>query len=64
VVVIVRDRGSGFDLAAGVTASGPGGRGIPDSILGRVRRQGGTATIRTTPGAGTEVELRMPVARA
>jgi signal transduction histidine kinase len=61
VVVVVRDRGSGFDQAI---AGGRGGRGIPDSILGRIRRQGGTATIRTTPGAGAEVELRMPVARA
>jgi signal transduction histidine kinase len=61
VVVVVRDRGSGFDQAI---AGGRGGRGIPDSILGRIRRQGGEGTIRTTPGAGTEVELRMPVARA
>jgi signal transduction histidine kinase len=61
VVVVVRDRGRGFDQAV---AGGPGGRGIPDSILGRMRRQGGAATIRTAPGAGTEVELRMPVAGA
>jgi signal transduction histidine kinase len=62
VVVVVRDRGRGFDQAA---ADRPGGgRGIPDSILGRMRRHGGTTAIRTAPGAGTEVELRMPVARA
>jgi signal transduction histidine kinase len=61
VVVVVRDRGRGFDQAG---AARRGGRGIPDSILGRMRRQGGTATIHTAPGAGTEVELRMPVARA
>ena len=61
VVVVVRDRGSGFDQAI---AGGRSGRGIPDSILGRMRRQGGAVTIRTSPGAGTEVELRMPVARA
>jgi signal transduction histidine kinase len=61
VVVVVRDRGRGFDQAV---AGGRGGRGIPDSILGRMRRQGGAVTIRTSPGAGTEVELRMPVARA
>ena len=62
VVVVVRDRGRGFDQAA-MGGSG-GGRGIPDSIVGRMRRQGGEAAIRSTPGAGTEVELRMPVARA
>ena len=61
VVVVVRDRGRGFDQAA---AGKPGGgRGIPDSILGRIRRHGGAAAIRTAPGAGTEVELRMPAAR-
>jgi len=66
VVVVVRDRGRGFDQAAGPGGSGGQGRGrgIPDSIVGRMRRQGGDATIRSAPGAGTEVELRMPVARA
>jgi signal transduction histidine kinase len=59
VVVVVRDRGRGFDQAAGGS-----GRGIPDSIVGRMRRQGGTAAIRSAPGAGTEVELRMPVTRS
>jgi signal transduction histidine kinase len=61
VVVVVRDRGRGFDQAV---AGESGGRGIPDSILGRMRRQGGQVAIRTSPGDGTEVELRMPVARA
>jgi signal transduction histidine kinase len=85
VLVVVRDRGRGFDPAAvggsggppgwspgrsgrsaGQPGPGPGraGRGIPDSIVGRMARQGGTAAIRSAPGAGTEVELRMPVARA
>jgi signal transduction histidine kinase len=69
VLVVVRDRGRGFDPdadgpAEGAGGPGPGGRGIPDSIVGRMRRQGGTATIRSAPGAGTEVELRMPVAGA
>jgi signal transduction histidine kinase len=80
VLVVVRDRGRGFDQAtpggspggSGGSGGPPGwspggsgpGRGIPDSIVGRMRRQGGTAAIRSAPGAGTEVELRMPVARA
>jgi signal transduction histidine kinase len=59
VVVRVRDRGRGFDQAA---AAGPDHRGLADSIVGRMGRHGGTATIRTAPGAGTEVELRLPVA--
>jgi signal transduction histidine kinase len=59
VLVLVRDRGCGFDLA---TSNGHGRRGIADSIQARMRQHGGTATIRSTIGEGTEVELRMPVA--
>jgi signal transduction histidine kinase len=55
VSIFVRDRGSGFDPVA--VASG---RGIADSIEGRMRRAGGSATITSSPGGGTEVELTMP----
>lgn len=54
--VFVRDRGAGFD-PGGVAADR---RGIVESIEGRLSRAGGTATIVTAPGAGTEVELRLP----
>lgn len=54
VDVYVRDRGPGFDLE-GV----PSDRlGIRQSIVGRMRRAGGTATIRRGAGGGTEVHLR------
>lgn len=54
VDVFVRDRGPGFDLAAV-----PADRlGIRQSILGRMRRAGGSATIRRGAGGGTEVHLR------
>ena len=56
VSVFVRDRGVGFDPAA-VTADR---RGIADSIESRLRRAGGSATITSSPGNGTEVELTMP----
>jgi signal transduction histidine kinase len=56
VSVFVRDRGTGFDRA-GVAADR---RGILDSIEERMRRAGGSATITSSPGAGTEVELTMP----
>ncbi len=56
VAVFVRDRGRGFDRSA-VAA---GRRGIADSIERRLERAGGRATIVTSPGAGTEVELRLP----
>lgn len=53
VHVFVRDRGPGFDL----DAVPPSRRGIRESIVGRLERHGGTATIRTGTGLGTEVEL-------
>lgn len=55
VSVYVRDRGRGFDPAT----VGRDRRGIAESILVRMRRHGGTAAVRTAPGEGTEVELRM-----
>jgi len=55
VSVFVRDRGAGFDRNA-VSADR---RGITESIEGRLARAGGTATIASTPGAGTEVELQL-----
>jgi signal transduction histidine kinase len=51
--VFVRDRGPGFDPEA-VPADR---RGVRDSIVGRMERHGGTATVHSRPGQGTEVEL-------
>jgi signal transduction histidine kinase len=56
VAVFVRDRGVGFDPA---DVAGDR-RGIAESIESRLRRAGGSATITSSPGAGTEVELTMP----
>ncbi|WP_285734372.1 ATP-binding protein [Nocardiopsis sp. ATB16-24] len=56
VLVFVRDRGTGFDMD-----DIPEDRmGVRGSILGRMERHGGSARIRTGPGEGTEVQLRMP----
>ena len=56
VEVFVRDRGRGFDLDAV-----PEDRwGVRGSILDRMTRHGGTATIRSRPGGGTEVRLEVP----
>lgn len=56
VAVYVRDRGVGFDLAAV-----PDDRhGVRGSIIGRMERAGGSATIRSTAGRGTEVRLLVP----
>ena len=56
VTAFVRDQGSGFDPAV-VPADR---RGIADSIVGRMERHGGTATVASQPGTGTEVVLRLP----
>jgi signal transduction histidine kinase len=56
VTAYVRDDGVGFDRAA-VPADR---RGIADSIEGRMERHGGTATIVSAPGEGTDVELKLP----
>lgn len=58
VSVFVRDRGLGFDPARVADDR----KGITESIHGRMARHGGTASIRTAPGEGTEVALRMPLA--
>lgn len=60
VSIFVRDRGCGFDPGAV-----PGDRkGLAESVRARLARRGGTATIRSVPGQGTEVALRMPTAAA
>lgn len=56
VKVFVRDRGAGFDPEL-VPADRLGWR---ESIVGRMARVGGTATLRTAPGGGTEVALTLP----
>ncbi|MFT3861826.1 PspC domain-containing protein [Micropruina sp.] len=55
IEVFVRDRGSGFVLEE-IPADRMGVRG---SIVERLRRSGGNATIRSAPGEGTEVRLEM-----
>ena len=58
ISVYVRDRGVGFEMAS----VGPDRHGVRGSIVGRMERHGGTAEIRSEPGSGTEVRLRMPTA--
>jgi signal transduction histidine kinase len=55
VEVFIRDRGVGFDPAA-VSADR---RGVRDSIIGRMERHDGRASVHSEPGGGTEVELVM-----
>jgi len=53
--VFVRDWGAGFDL----DAVAPDRHGVRDSIVDRMARHGGRAVVKTSPGEGTEVELRI-----
>ena len=53
--VFVRDRGSGFDLDSVASDR----HGVRESIMEQMARHGGKAVVRTSPGDGTEVELRM-----
>ncbi|UAJ80304.1 PspC domain-containing protein [Leifsonia sp. ZF2019] len=55
--VFVRDRGSGFD----VDALPEGRLGVRESIIGRMRRAGGAATVTSRP-TGAEVHLRIEFA--
>ncbi len=59
VSVFVRDRGKGFDPATVPDDR----RGLRDSVTGRMARLGGTGTVRSAPGEGTEVELVLPRSR-
>jgi signal transduction histidine kinase len=58
--VFVGDRGPGFDVAT----VPPDRRGVRESIIGRMERHGGHAEIRSQPGAGTEIELTLPLGEA
>ncbi len=54
IQVYIRDRGVGFDPDAVPEDR----QGVRESIVGRMRRHGGAAIIRSAPDAGTEIELR------
>jgi signal transduction histidine kinase/phage shock protein PspC (stress-responsive transcriptional regulator) len=55
IQVFVHDRGPGFEPASVPVDR----RGVRESIVGRMERHGGSASIRSAPGEGTEVELLM-----
>jgi signal transduction histidine kinase len=53
--VNVRDRGVGFDPES--VARG----GLADSVVERMAAAGGSVEVRSAPGRGTEIEIRMPL---
>jgi signal transduction histidine kinase len=56
VSLFVRDRGRGFDPDAVPSDR----KGLAESVRARMARRGGSATIRSAAGEGTEVSLTMP----
>jgi signal transduction histidine kinase/phage shock protein PspC (stress-responsive transcriptional regulator) len=54
-VAFVKDRGSGFDPSEVADDR----QGVRSSIIGRVERHGGQVSVRSSPGQGTEIEIRM-----
>jgi signal transduction histidine kinase len=56
VSVFVRDRGQGFDPDAVPSDR----KGLAESVHARMTRRGGSATVRSAQGEGTEVSLTMP----
>ncbi|MDP9394613.1 MAG: DUF5931 domain-containing protein [Actinomycetota bacterium] len=60
VVVTVRDDGVGFEPARLEEAAAQGRLGMAQSIRGRLADLGGSVAVFSTPGAGAEVEMRVP----
>jgi signal transduction histidine kinase len=59
LAVFVRDRGKGF-----IPDAVPNDRfGVRESVVARMERHGGSATIRSSRRSGTEVRLRLPLPR-
>lgn len=63
VTVTVRDDGPGIAPGRLAAAERDGRLGVARSVRGRVSDLGGTVTVLSTPGQGTEVELRVPRGR-
>lgn len=60
VVLSIRDDGPGIPENRLTEAAAEGRMGVAHSIVGRVRKLGGTAELETAPGEGTEWEIRLP----
>lgn len=56
IELFVRDSGPGFEFGAVPSER----RGLRDAVIGRMSLNGGTATVDSTPGEGTEIALKLP----
>lgn len=57
VQIFIRDRGAGFSLDTVADDR----QGVRSSIIARMARHGGSATIKSAPSAGTEIRLEMKI---
>jgi len=64
VTITVRDDGAGIPAGRLEAAAAEGRLGVVAGVRGRVAGTGGSVTITSAPGEGTEVELRVPRRRA
>lgn len=60
VAVSVRDEGPGIPAGRLEQAESDGRLGVASSMRGRIGDLGGTMSVHTVPGEGTEVEFRLP----
>ncbi|HST67391.1 MAG TPA: ATP-binding protein, partial [Mycobacteriales bacterium] len=60
VAVSVRDEGPGIPPGRLAQAEADGRLGVASSMRGRITDLGGTMSVHTVPGEGTEVEFRVP----
>jgi signal transduction histidine kinase len=59
VVITIRDDGPGIDKQSLADAPGQGRMGVARSIRGRVAELGGTVTLHTSAGQGTQWQVRL-----
>jgi signal transduction histidine kinase len=60
ITVTVRDEGPGISPGRLEAAAADGRLGVAQSIRGRIADLGGTVTVVSGPGGGTEVEMSVP----
>ncbi len=61
LIISVRDDGVGMSKQQLEAAANAGRMGVKESIVGRIIDLGGTSTLHSAPGEGTEWEFRVPL---
>nr|WP_243863937.1 ATP-binding protein [Brooklawnia cerclae] len=61
LIITARDDGVGMSRQQLEEAADAGRLGVKQSIVGRIIDLGGTSTLHSAPGEGTEWEFRVPI---